>query len=67
MISVVRPCEQPVERLLDQALGVAVERAGRLVEDQDARVAQDRARDRDPLALAARQARAALADRRIVA
>src|SRR5262249_51982520 len=44
-----------------------VERAGRLVEHQDRRVLQDRAGDRDALALAARQLRAALADDGIVA
>ena len=44
-----------------------VERAGRFVEDEDRRVLQDSAGDRDALALAARQLAAALAGRRIVA
>ena len=40
---------------------------GRLVEDQDRRVLEHRARDREPLALARRELRAALAERRVVA
>ena len=40
---------------------------GRLVEHQHRRVAQDGARDRDPLLLAAGEAEAALADDRVVA
>ena len=62
MIRVVRPGKNPVERFLDQVLGVTVQGAGRLVEDQDPRVAQDRAGDRDALALAAREPDPALAD-----
>ena len=58
---------QPLERLLDGALGLRVERGRRLVEDEDRRVAQDRPRDRDPLPLAAREAVAALADDGLVA
>ena len=53
--------QQPVERALDQDLGGAVDVRRRLVEDQDARVGEQCARDRDQLALAGRQARAALA------
>ena len=44
-----------------------VERARRLVEHQHRRVAQDGARDRDPLLLAAGEAEAALADDGVVA
>ena len=58
---------QVVERLLDLLLGLGVDRRGGLVEDQDARVDQQRARDRDALALAAGQRLAALADQRVVA
>ena len=58
---------EPLERLLHEPLRLRVERRGRLVEDEDRRVAQDRARDRDPLLLAAREAVAALADHRVVA
>src|SRR5579875_1220303 len=61
------PLREPVERLLDEPLGLGVERGGRLVEDEDRRVAEDRPRDRDPLLLAAREAVAALADDRVVA
>ena len=44
-----------------------VERGGRLVEDEDRRVLQDHPRNRDALALAARQLDAALAHMRVVA
>ena len=56
-----------LERLLDRALGLDVERAGRLVEHEHGRVAQDRAGDRDALLLAAGEAEAALADDGVVA
>ncbi len=42
-----------VERLLHEPLGLRVERARRLVEHEDRRIAQDRARDRDALLLPA--------------
>ena len=48
-------------------LGGGVERAGRLVEDQDARVADQRAGDAEKLALAHRQPLAALAQHGVVA
>ena len=60
-------CHQRAEALLDRGLDLAVERRGRLVEHQDRRVLQDHARDRDALALAARELDAALADLRVVA
>ena len=53
---------QVVQRVLDQPLGFGVERGGRLVEDQDRRVAQERACDGQALALAAGQQRAVFAD-----
>ena len=52
---------QPVEGVLDQALAFGVERGGRFVEQQQGRVAQQRAGDRDALALPAREARSAFA------
>src|SRR5919205_505517 len=55
------------ERRLHGALGLGVQRAGRLVEDEHRRVAQDRPRDRDALLLAAREPVAALADHGVVA
>jgi len=58
--------QQVVESLLHDPLGLAVERAGRLVEEQDLRVFDDRPRDRDPLTLAARELRALRADLRII-
>ncbi len=50
-----------VERGLHLGLGGGVERARRLVEDEDRRILEERARDRDALALAARQGASALA------
>ena len=44
---------EPGQRLLDQALGLVVERAGGLVEDEDGRVLEDGPGDGDALALAA--------------
>src|SRR5262249_50840094 len=52
---------------LDDLLGARVERAGRLVEDEDGRVLEQRARDRDALLLAAGELEAPLADLRLVA
>src|SRR5215831_3261091 len=51
----------PRHVLLDDALAFIVECARRLVEDQDARLSNESARDGEALALAARQAGAALA------
>jgi len=51
----------------DAPLGVDVERRGGLVEQQDRRVLQHRARDRETLALAGRELRTAFAERRVVA
>ena len=62
MTSVVRPCGELGQRLLDRPLGLGVERRGRLVEDQDRRVLEEHARDRQALLLAARELDAALAD-----
>src|SRR5262249_16140127 len=59
--------DRPVDRLLDQPLRLAIERAGRLVEHEDGRVAHDGARDGDALPLAAREPDAAIANHSIVA
>ena len=61
------PLHQLGEALLDERLALAVERGGGLVQDQDPRIGEDRARDRDPLALAAGELHAPLADDRVVA
>src|SRR5215472_13696204 len=53
---------QSAERLLDEALGLGVERRRRLVEDEDRRVLEDRARDREALPLAARELARVVAD-----
>src|SRR4029077_13904956 len=51
----------------DLALGADVDGGGRLVEDQDPWVGEERAGERDQLALAQREARAALLQLRLVA
>src|SRR5262249_947750 len=53
--------------LLNDALALIIEGARRLIEDQNARFGDERAGNRDALALAAREGRAALADDRVVA
>ncbi len=67
MMMTVRPLRDPLHVLLDDALALVVERARRLVEDQDARIGDEGAGDGDALALAARQRAAALADDGVVA
>ena len=59
--------QHPAQRLLDQRLGVDVERGQRVVEHQHGRPGQHRAGQRQPLALAAGQAHALLADARVQA
>ena len=54
------------DRLVDAALAVRVDLRGRLVEDQNRRIAQDRAGDGDPLLLPARKRRPVLSDHRFV-
>ena len=61
------PGHQAVERALDDGLVLGVDRRQRLVENEDRRVAQQRPRDRKPLALSAREPQAALADQSGVA
>ena len=61
------PGEEVVEVLLDRALGLGVERARRLVEQQHRRLRVDGARDRDALRLAAGEPQARLAHLRLVA
>src|SRR5581483_109223 len=56
--------ERAAQRLLNGALGARVEVAGGLVEYEDLRIAEDRARDGKPLALAAGEVGAAFADQR---
>ena len=54
-----------IQRDLHQPLVLGVQRAGRLVQQQDRRVADQGPGDGQTLALAARQALAALAQRRV--
>ena len=61
------PGQQTAQALLDAGLGVQVDVGGGLVEHEDARVGDQRAGERDQLALAGRELRAALADLRVVA
>ena len=67
MTIAVRPAEQPAQALLDPGLGVDVDVGRRLVEHEDARVGDQGAGERDELALAGRELRAALADLGVVA
>ena len=67
MISVVRPAHRLAQCEPDARLGRRVDRRGGVVEDQDARVGDERTGDRDALALPARQRQAALADHGVVA
>ena len=55
------------QAFLNQSFALAVERGGRFVEDQDARVREDRPRDRDALPLAAGELDSPLADYCVVA
>ena len=57
---------QSLHAALDQPLGFGVEIAGGFIENQDARVGQDRPGDGDSLALPAGEFHAALADQRVV-
>ena len=61
------PVQEPVERALDQQLGRAVDVRGRLVEDEDPWVGQQRPSDRDQLPLSRRKAAATLSDRMLEA
>ena len=62
MISTVRPAISRFERPLDHALALGIERARRLVQQQDRAIGEDRARDREALPLAAGEPDAALAE-----
>ena len=61
------PLHDLVESVEDHFLGLRVDRGRRLVENQDRCVLDERARDRDALALASGEAGALLADDRVVA
>ena len=60
------PDHKPLERLLNQPLGLRIDRRGRFVQDQDGRVAQDGTGDGEALLLPARELDAALADHGVV-
>src|SRR6185437_17018610 len=55
------PAAEAAQAIANERFALAVEARRRFVENQDARVGQNRARDRDALALAAREADPALA------
>ena len=67
MTKLVRPEHQLVHRALDEDLGPRVDRAGRLVEDQDPAVGQERPGDRQQLLLALRHVRRVVVEDRVVA
>nr|GEU28367.1 hypothetical protein [Tanacetum cinerariifolium] len=58
--------DQVFQRALDFLFRLGIDGSSRLVEDQDLRIDQQRARNRDALAFAARQALAPFTDHRIV-
>ena len=55
----------PVERFLDDVLGLGVQRAGRFVEEENSRVLEDRPGNGDPLLLAAGELSPVLAHHRV--
>src|SRR4029079_1683787 len=61
------PVQQAAEGALDAALGADVDRARRLVQDQDARVGEQSTRERNELPLAEGEPRATLAELGVVA
>ena len=61
------PLHEPIERLLDHRLALRVHRRERFVQDQDGRISQERPRDGDALALAAREPHPALAHDGLIA
>ena len=62
-----RPCRDAAQRRVDLLLDARVDRRRRVVEQQDLRVGEQRARQRDALALTAREREALLADDGVVA
>src|SRR6266571_8875893 len=60
------PAHQTTQWLEDPLAGLGVEVGGRLVQDEDGRVANHRPRNGDPLALTAGETPALLADDRII-
>ena len=58
---------ETLDRLLHEPLALAVERRGRLVENEDRRVLEDGAGERDTLPLTATELHSALAHMRVVA
>ena len=65
MVRIVIGAAQSVDRLGDQRLVLPVERTGGLVQDEQGRLAQQRARKRNALALATRKPHAPVADHRL--
>ena len=59
--------QDPTNGLLNLVLGGAVDGAGRVIQDQDAGIGQQRARNRQALALASGERDATFADDRVVA
>ncbi len=59
--------EEPVDRTLDEALRLAIQRRGGLIEDEDGRVAQYRTGDGDPLALPTGETHTSIAEHSVVA
>src|SRR5216683_4563059 len=60
------PLQEAADRLLDLVFGGAVNRAGRVVQDEDARISQQGARNGDALPLSAGKGHTALANQCVV-
>ena len=61
------PLGEGIERALDLLLGFGIEGGGRLIEDQNARIVDQGARNGNALALTARKREAAIPDTGIIA
>ena len=61
------PSHQIVQRALHEHLGFGIELGSRFIENQNRRIFQERARNRQPLALAAGKPLAAVANQSLIA
>ena len=59
--------QQPLHRILDQPLALVIQTAGRLVEDENGRILEQRAGDRNALTLTTGQLPPPLSDHRVIA
>ena len=67
MTNVVRPLHDEPHAFANQVFGFGIDGGGRIIQNQHARIGEDRAGDGQALLLAAGEGRAALAEHRLVA